>query len=774
VKIGVPENYDGIFPWYLAKIHNLPSNYSDLVLTGDDEGIFGVDAQFLYAIKPLDREKQPSYSLQTFTVEVFVIDKNDNVPTFIEESMRGSVQLGLLKIPFMRVEAVDRDDRNTAHAELRFSMMEQTPRIPSSQMFFIDSITGEVSLTEEGASTLDPEMCGRYKLSVMVKDMAGRTNAFFTSGIVTVEVTGNTWASPDPVRLQENLPGPYPIPISQVKWSGSQAAYSLDGEFPEMLFTISREGVIYLNAPLDRETQDQFHISIVVERPDGRQIAKPVELRVMVGDANDNRPTFPQAQYHTVVKELAARTEILTVQAADNDDPKTDNVRIFYRLVGQIPESPRALFRVDRDSGVISVQADSMEGTAPQYTLTITAEDAKLNSSCTVVVTVQDENNNPPVFSQHEYGPFHIPEDALVGTTVTSVLARDADVRGGDSWQVDYRLESGNEEEVFTLVTDRQTNEVSLILSKVLDFERESEYILVLSAQNQVPLVRGRYGPLSTATVSIYVDDVNEGPVLSQSHYEVTVREGEEPGRVIATIRGYDPDSHPIYSLQGDTKKYFSIGKYSGELKTVQALDREENSTYTMEVIAVDGNSSLSASTLVTVQILDVNDNSPVLVGDYSWKYLCTPRWEDQALVLASRDSDGPQHGGRLNFSLRSDATVRRNWKLTPINTHTNLSLNIPNLPPEVYMVPFTISDSSSPPRSTFINLPCPCNVRGNCKIAAKPLQGMPTIQSAVGLLLGTFAVIIILIVIFVRLSYQNPKEPSKTSQERVPLKISI
>lgn len=45
----------------------------------------------------------------------------------------------------------------------------------------------------------------------------------------------------------------------------------------------------------------------MVERPDGREIAKPVELRVMVGDANDNRPTFPQAQYHTVVKELAAR-----------------------------------------------------------------------------------------------------------------------------------------------------------------------------------------------------------------------------------------------------------------------------------------------------------------------------------------------------------------------------------------------------------------------------------------------------------------------------------
>ncbi|CDQ71151.1 unnamed protein product [Oncorhynchus mykiss] len=658
---------------------NLPATSTDVVVTGDDEGIFGVEAGFLYALKPLDREKQPSYSLQvsfsasvqsqSFMVEVCVIDKNDNVPVFIEESMRGSVQLGLLKgISFMQVGASDRDDRNTAHADLRFSLMDQTPRIPSSHMFFIDSVTGEVSLTEDGASTLDPEMCGRYKLSVMVKDMGGKPNAFFSTGIVTVEVTGNTWASPDPVRLQENLPGPYPIPISQVKWSGGLVEYSLEGEFPEMLFTVSREGVISLNAPLDRETQDQFQISIVVERPDGREIAKPVELRVMVGDANDNRPTFPTTQYHTVVKELAPRgTEILTVQAADNDDPKTDNVEKALEWV--TPECP-CFFQQHVIGFVGSWQVSGeTHGISDPLAQAGRSETQPFQWRATVIVT-QCFTDTQPKSPEIIYGPFHLAEDAPLGATVTAVSAWDADERGGDSWQVNYRLESGNEEEVFMLVTDKQTNEVSLILSKVLDFERESEYILVLSAQNPVALVRGRYGPASTATVSIYVDDINEGPILSQSHYEVTVREGEEPGRVIATIRGYDPDSHPIrYSLRGDTKRYFSIGKYSGELKTVQALDREENSTYTMEVMAEDGrNSSLSASTLVTVHILDVNDNSPVLVGDYSWKYLCTPRWEDQALVLASRDSDGPQHGGRLNFSLRSDATVRGNWKLTPIN----------------------------------------------------------------------------------------------------------
>lgn len=34
---------------------------------------------------------------QSFSVEVCVIDKNDNVPMFLQESMRGTVQLGLLK-----------------------------------------------------------------------------------------------------------------------------------------------------------------------------------------------------------------------------------------------------------------------------------------------------------------------------------------------------------------------------------------------------------------------------------------------------------------------------------------------------------------------------------------------------------------------------------------------------------------------------------------------------------------------------------------------------
>lgn len=48
----------------ILQLPDLPLTYSDLTVSGDDEGIFGVESGFLYALKPLDREKQPSYSLQ--------------------------------------------------------------------------------------------------------------------------------------------------------------------------------------------------------------------------------------------------------------------------------------------------------------------------------------------------------------------------------------------------------------------------------------------------------------------------------------------------------------------------------------------------------------------------------------------------------------------------------------------------------------------------------------------------------------------------------------
>lgn len=80
-----------------SQLHSLPANYSDLLVTGDDEGIFGIDAQYLYALKPLDREKQPSYSLQVFIIIIVIFITQVFTVTLLFSSL--SCEVRALSVP---------------------------------------------------------------------------------------------------------------------------------------------------------------------------------------------------------------------------------------------------------------------------------------------------------------------------------------------------------------------------------------------------------------------------------------------------------------------------------------------------------------------------------------------------------------------------------------------------------------------------------------------------------------------------------------------------
>ncbi|MGH0125328.1 UNVERIFIED_CONTAM: hypothetical protein FKN15_022917, partial [Acipenser sinensis] len=666
-------------------------------LTGDDEGVFGVDSGFLYATAPFDREKHPSYTLQVsvtdkgqpvidpITIYIQVKDKNDNFPQFTKESMSGIVYSGLG--------------------------------------------------TKSGVRLLDPEKCNMYHLKVTVKDMGEESDAHTTEGIVSIKVMENTWIPLAPVNLQENQRGPFPQRISQAQWSGGPAVYRLKGAFSRGLFTISSEGVISVTRPLDREAQAE--IEVFAESPDGTAYADSLTLAVTVGDDNDNAPVFSQQLYQADLNELAVQeTEILRVQATDADAPAMDNSKIVYRIASQKPESKESLFRMDRELGAITVQAASLHGAAAHYTLEVIEEDLAgqkggHSSTCTVILDIVDVNDRPPVFSQRKYGPFKVPEDTEMGFLVTKIAASDEDKPGTDSWLVEFKIESGNEGEIFELQADRENNAASVILKEELDFESVQEYSLVLSARNVGALVAGGYGSDSTATILVHVVNVNEAPVLSQEVYVESVEEGvqeyslvlsarnvgalvaggygsdstatilvqvvnvnEAPvlsqevyvesveegvpaGTVVLTVQGSDPDTPRgialRYSLKGDTNEWFIINEYTGEIKTARVLDREVmEGTYTMVVVAeerVSPNSTpMSVTAAVTINIKDVNDNYPHLVEDYSQEYMCSVQRENQSIIIRATDGDVQERSGALQFSFNNDPTVLRNWRLRPIN----------------------------------------------------------------------------------------------------------
>ncbi|XP_041123600.1 cadherin-16-like [Polyodon spathula] len=799
----VPENYEGNFPFYIVKLPMQAVGSYNFTLTGDDEGVFGVYSGFLYATAPFDREKHPSYMLQVsvtdkgqpvidpITVYIQVKDKNDNFPQFTKESMSGIVYSGLgtkSGSPFMQVQATDLDDPATPHADLRYSLVSQAPAEVSRNMFQIDSLTGSVSLTAEGVRLLDPEQCNMYNLKVTVKDMGEESYAHTTEGIVSIKVMENTWIPLAPVNLQENQQGPFPQQISQVQWSGGPVVYRLKGAFPRDLFTISSEGVISVTRPLDRESQAEFQIEVFAESPDGTAYADSLTLAVAVGDDNDNAPVFSQQLYQAHVNELSVEgTEILRVQATDADAPTMNDSKIVYRIASQKPESKEPLFRMDRDTGVVTMQAASLYGAAALYTLEVIAEDLAgqkggHSSTCTVILDVEDVNDRPPVFSQRNYGPFKVPEDTEMGFLVTKIAASDEDKPGTDSWLVEFKIESGNEGEIFELQADRENNAASIILKKELDFESVQEYTLVLSARNVGPLVAGVYGSDSTATVLVRVVNVNEAPVLSQEVYVESVEEGVPAGTVVLTVQGSDPDTpHGIalrYSLKGDTNEWFIINEYTGEIKTARVLDREVmEGVYTMVVVAEERESLNSTPRSVTaavmINIKDVNDNYPHLVGDYSQEYMCSQQRENQSIIIGAADGDLREQSGALQFSFNNDPTVRRNWRLNPINgTHAYLSMGLSYLVPQVYVVPIIITDSGTPRLEKQFNLPvtvCQCTERGNCRTQVLEMMGKPTPLSALGLLFGTLGMLGLVVMI----GLAKLKAKSKNNPVKIPLNNS-
>lgn len=88
----------------------------------------------------------------------------------------------------------------------------------------------------------------------------------------------------------------------------------------------------------------------------------------------------------------------------------------------------------------------------------------------------------------------------------------------------------------------------------------------------------------------------------------------------------------------------------------------------------------MTVSTDIVIHILDVNDNPPYLVGDYSASYLCTPQREKQSIIISAFDQDGAENSIPFSFSLANDPTHQRNWRINIINgMYVNLGFIMEN-----------------------------------------------------------------------------------------------
>ncbi|KAM6981263.1 cadherin EGF LAG seven-pass G-type receptor 2 [Aplochiton taeniatus] len=330
----------------------------------------------------------------------------------------------------------------------------------------------------------------------------------------------------------------------------------------------------------------------------------------------NSSPQFQPPMYQVSVPEnKPAGTSVAVLKAVDVDEG--DAGRLEYFIEALFDSRSNNLFVVDPTTGSVSTVEVLDRETKDTHVFRVTAVDhgmPRRTAMATLTVTVSDTNDHSPIFEQQDYKE-SVRENLEIGYEVLTVRATDGDAPANGN--ILYHVLNNNGSNNVFEIDPRS----GVIRTKgPVDREQVEAYMLLVEANDQ-----GRDpGPRSaTATVHIVVEDDNDNaPQFSEKRYVVQVPEDMTPNTEILQVTATDQDrgSNAVVHfsiMSGNTRGQFYIDAQTGNMDLVSQLDYEANKEYTLRIRAQDGGRPplSNISGLVTVQVLDVNDNAPIFVS---------------------------------------------------------------------------------------------------------------------------------------------------------------
>jgi len=433
--------------------------------------------------------------------------------------------------------------------------------------------------------------------------------------------------------------------------------YSISGGNVGQVFSIdSSNGQVRVASALDYETRTTYVLTIVANDGGSPSLAGSTTVVVSVADVNDKDPVFESSAYSGSVSESASiGSVVLTVRAVDADGTSPFN-QVSYQIVdGNVGSK----FAVGQSNGKIVVNGILDYETVNFYSLTVAAIDSGaptvLSFTSVVNITVQDVNDNYPVFQNTPYTA-SLSESVIIGTPVKTVTAIDADGTAAFN-TVSYSIVGGNSQNKFSI----NSATGAITTQATLDFDTTTSYTLTVRATDS--------GAPSVTTyqtiVSVSLTDVNDNaPTFTQTSYSVSVSESATTSSAVLTIVATDGDKTSAnnvvtYTITGGSGSgNFTIGKNTGVLSTKGKLDYEKSDSLTLTVEARDnGTPSLSSSKVVNVAITDVNDNTPQFDAPVYIAYVpITAALNTPVLTMAAADLDGTSANNQVTFTIDDGA----------------------------------------------------------------------------------------------------------------------
>uniref|UniRef100_A0A673ZDN7 Protocadherin-19 n=1 Tax=Salmo trutta TaxID=8032 RepID=A0A673ZDN7_SALTR len=234
---------------------------------------------------------------------------------------------------------------------------------------------------------------------------------------------------------------------------------------------------------------------------------------------------------------------------------------------------------------------------------------------CVIKVEIVDLNDNAPRFPTNHID-IEISENASPGTRFPLEGASDPDsgIFGVQSYSI-----TPNELFGLEIKTRGDGSKIAeLVVQKSLDRETQSHYSYEISAEDG-----GDPPKIGAVQLNIKVMDSNDNnPVFDQPVYTVNVMENSPINTLVIDLNATDPDEgtngEVVYSFNSyvteKTRDVFKIDPRTGIITVNGPLDYEATHIYEIDVQAKDlGPNSIPAHCKVTVNVMDANDNPPVI-----------------------------------------------------------------------------------------------------------------------------------------------------------------
>ncbi|XP_076242183.1 cadherin 99C [Calliopsis andreniformis] len=587
--------------------------------TGVIESVRKLNAGEQYSITVQATDKGGKYS-QTI-VEVNVIPgPNTRSPVFQQSVYEVQVSEGAsINSTVATITAVDPENDPVSYSIVSGNDLRQ---------FAIGDKSGVITVIRK----LDREDLTRYQLLIKAEDSGG----LFSTATVNIKVTDINDKNPEFVDL------PYEFTVKEGearkligRVHAEDADEGINAEITyfapdDIPFTVDPEtGDVLTKIVLDYEQNDEYKFVVTARdgAPDYRLATATATVKVI--DVEDEVPIFHQSSYEARVKENMPDYTVVQVTA---DDPDTKK-QITY----MIKQGDTELFSIDPKTGVIkTIRGLDYERESQHILIVGTVENTSdlPGSTTRVIVNVQDVNDIPPVFTLIPR-PLTLDDDVPIGTTVINLIATDSDGTAPGN-QVRYEIIGrGIASKYFVIDPDSGVLRIRDDLRK----ETDTDYQVDVRAYDM-----GEPQLSSVTTVPIYVRHVATVPPeiglgFAENSYNVDVPEDAGDNtliKIITIINSHTHDTTPlrceIYSGNEDGLFEANVTEERNcALKLKKgALDYETTESYQIKIKLESLSGLLNSgrnTTMVKIQVLDVNDNKPEFIFPESNKQLTRGRY---------------------------------------------------------------------------------------------------------------------------------------------------